>query len=321
MTLFLHTLDSTIYSIPSSIYTLSFIQKQAVMGWFWADQYPKPQGVGATNNSEKPKSESKCPVNHSRQGSASGCPVAPKGVEKSKCPVDHNQRKGLSGWLSKGKTGETTEELINPLNNMPKLSQQKAPGQKLELPTQRSISTIPKGPSDSEGLWEYPSPQQMFNAMLRKGGGDIPEDAVESMVDVHNFLNEGAWQEILQWEKPYTEASKVNPRLLRFTGRPDDMSPRAQLLQVLGKVYPSKFGTPPPFDRHDWTVLRGDSHGKWHEVRYVIDYYSGPDEGDSPTFILDVRPALDSVNSTVDRLDRVVGRVWRKAMGKGNGSQ
>ena len=61
--------------------------------------------------------------------------------------------------------------------------------------------------------------------MIRKGkidpntGEEIPEDAVESMVNVHNFLNEGCWQEILDWEKPYTEKSKIEPKLLKFKER------------------------------------------------------------------------------------------------------
>jgi len=49
-------------------------------------------------------------------------------------------------------------------------------------------------------MWEYPSPQQMYNAMIRKGYDDTPAEHVESMVAVHNFLNEGAWREIENWE-------------------------------------------------------------------------------------------------------------------------
>lgn len=199
---------------------------------------------------------------------------------------------------------------------MPELSSAKASHQTVELPTERTLSTIPRGENPQEGVWEYPSPQQMYNAMLRKGGGEIPEDAVESMVDVHNFLNEGAWDEILKWEKPYTENTRIQPRLLKFTGRPNDMSPRAQVLQMLGKIYPSKYGVPPPFDRHDWTVLRAEKDGKWQQVRYVIDYYSSEDdESGNPSFVLDVRPALDSVSSAVDRFNFWSGSVIHKALG------
>lgn len=200
---------------------------------------------------------------------------------------------------------------------MPELSSLRAEGQKIHLPTERTLSSIPRGVSREEGVWEYPSPQQMFNAMLRKSPSDeIPEDAVESMVDVHNFLNEGAWDEILKWEEPHTKATMMQPRLLKFTGRPNDTTPRAHMLQFLGKIYPSKYGVPPPFDRHDWTVLRGATTGEWQHVRYVIDYYSGEeDEHGEPTFVLDVRPALDSVTSAVDRFNKATGSVWHKALG------
>lgn len=54
-----------------------------------------------------------------------------------------------------------------------------------------------------------------------------------------------------------------------------------------------------PFDRHDWIIERNGT-----SVRYVIDFYSGQVEaGDKPLAIhLDVRPALDSPQSVVDRL-------------------
>ena len=45
----------------------------------------------------------------------------------------------------------------------------------------------------------------MYNAMLRKLYDDTPEDVVESMVAVHNFLNEGAWAEIEGWEARFAK--------------------------------------------------------------------------------------------------------------------
>jgi len=84
-------------------------------------------------------------------------------------------------------------------------------------------------------------------------------------------------------------------------GRPDELSPKARL-----KTW---FGWIAPFDRHDWTI---DRCGK--EVRYVIDYYydessSHLDQRPSLTsrdsvksIYVDVRPALDSVGSFMDRL-------------------
>lgn len=45
------------------------------------------------------------------------------------------------------------------------------------------------------------------------------------------------------------KANGYEPRLLRFLGRPDDITPKALAKMVLGH--------PLPFDRHDWVVDRG----------------------------------------------------------------
>ncbi|KAK6458780.1 cytochrome c/c1 heme-lyase [Scheffersomyces xylosifermentans] len=279
------------------------------MGWFWAETRPAVS-TGAV-------APAKCPVDHKalqaqkQNAQASGCPIDHSAYSKktqatssdteAKCPVKHDDN-------------------LNPLNNMPvNLSSERIPGQKITLSTVRTISSIPRGESEDQGLWEYPSPQQMLNAMVRKGKAqDIPEDAVESMVDVHNFLNEGAWQQILEWEHKYTKETKIEPRLKMFTGRPDDMSPRAQMYLLLGKLFPNTFNTQPPFDRHDWTVLRSLGLNKgWKEVRYVIDYYSAPDEDDNmPAFMLDTRPALDNPTNAIDRFTHWSYPLYKKAMGE-----
>ena len=130
------------------------------------------------------------------------------------------------------------------------ISQERAPNQTVDLGVDRELSSIPRG--DSEGNWEYPSPQQMYNAMLRKGHTDTPQDAVESMVAVHNFLNEGAWNEIVGWERTFAKGlgsgwdkcrrgeenlgfelmkeelmgrvdEATEPRLIRFQGRPKEL--------------------------------------------------------------------------------------------------
>ena len=83
---------------------------------------------------------------------------------------------------------------------MPNLAQERAPGQTMELPLEREVSTIPRAKDSSK--WEYPSAQQFYNALVRKGW-ETPEEHVQTMVDIHNFLNEEAWQEILKWEPQY----------------------------------------------------------------------------------------------------------------------
>jgi cytochrome c heme-lyase len=166
------------------------------------------------------------------------------------------------GSKSSQATSSTPSKLAkyNPLNYMfSDLSQERAAKQKIALDTEREPSSIPKG--SGEGNWEYPSPQQMYNALLRKGYHDTDPEHVTSMVSVHNFLNEGAWNEIRVWEGIFSQglsegwkrcergeagidesvADAADPKLVRFQGRPKDMTPKATMVQVMGYIYPSKF--------------------------------------------------------------------------------
>ncbi|KAJ5632244.1 hypothetical protein N7490_008583 [Penicillium lividum] len=311
------------------------------MGWFWADSQPQvPVAPHPTSTNASPPPA--CPMHESRQAPSSpegSCPmkstdspfyVAPKSPAQS---AQEPAAPAKSSTLSK----------LNPMNYMfASISQERAANQTVDLPVDREVSSIPRG--DSNQNWEYPSPQQMYNAMLRKGHTDTPQDAVESMVAVHNFLNEGAWNEIVGWERTFAKGLKegwtkcrrgeenlswelakaemtgdidqaTEPRLIRFQGRPKELTPKAQFMQALGWVYPSKFETKPPFDRHDWYVQRQTPWGT-KEVRYVIDYYSGPPEPTGePVFFLDIRPALDSPTAAVERLMRWGGDTWWRASG------
>ncbi|KAL1953594.1 hypothetical protein VTO42DRAFT_2575 [Malbranchea cinnamomea] len=307
------------------------------MGWFWA--------TPATPAAETRKplidlNSSGCPVQPSLSNQQSSCPVRTtdspfRPPPSSSSHQPHQEQPPLSE--------KSTFSRLNPLNYMfSHISQERAPNQTVYLPTEREISSIPRG--DSAGNWEYPSPQQMYNALLRKGYTDTPQEAVEEMVAVHNFLNEGAWQEIVVWESTFADGlksgwekcrrgsenlamelekekqrgeylKKAQPQLLRFMGRPQDRSPKASILQVMGWIYPAKFGTPPPFDRHDWYVLRQTPSGP-KEVRYVIDFYSGPPEPTGePVFYLDIRPALDSPTAALERLMMWGSDIWWKASG------
>ncbi|KAI5956516.1 CYC3 [Candida jiufengensis] len=277
------------------------------MGWFWAENKdfnstaaPAPSQITQTTSSNI----SGCPIDHSSYTKSKSTSTS----SKPACPVLPS-------------TDNSNDEVLNPLNNMPMaISSELAPGQKIKLSTERTISTIPRGETSDQGLWEYPSPQQMYNAMLSKGKGQgIPEDAVESMVEVHNFLNEGAWQQILEWENKYTDETKIEPRLKKFTGKPHDLSPKAQIYLWLGKIFPETFNSIPPFDRHDWTILRSNGKNQgWKEIRYIIDYYGAPDDEETgmPSFMLDTRPALDDFGSIKDRIIDFAGPTWRKAMGE-----
>ncbi|KAF4610888.1 hypothetical protein D9613_007021 [Agrocybe pediades] len=246
--------------------------------------------MGQTNSRVEPATSAKAsPVPHT-------VPVAEDHSSKpAKCPIDHNPAPKLAEC-------PVDHSSLSPLNQMPTLSQEPAQNQSVRLPTNRTESSIPR----DQGLkWEYPSPQQFYNALVRKGW-ETPEEHVETMVEIHNFLNEEAWEEVLKWERRRNPDDDI--QLARFMGKPGQLSPKARLYMFAGWLLPSRFNTEPPFDRHDW-IIRRPKTGE--EVRYVIDYYSAPPEPDgSPVFSLDVRPAIDNFGSVKDRIAVATEEVW-----------
>ncbi|KAK7727269.1 Cytochrome c1 heme lyase [Cytospora paraplurivora] len=184
------------------------------------------------------------------------------------------------------------------------------------LTTDREVSTIPRasaagatalpiGPSNHEtetgadprtGNWVYPSEKMFFEAMKRKGHDTRVAD-MKTVVPIHNAVNERAWKEIREWEKPYEATTcPQGPMLYSFMGLSTNMSPRARLNTLLGYTA--------PFDRHDWII---DRCGK--KVEYVIDFYAGKPgaAGGVPSFFLDVRPKLNSWEGVKMRALRGVG--------------
>lgn len=226
----------------------------------------------------------------------SECPVKHDAVKPAECPVKHSEPPVAGGCPVKHDNVE-----IDPTNNMPKVPELSVwPGQKQELNKERTTSTIPKGsftPFHQEGIkegesWVYPSEQQFFNAMKRKGF-DAKEEDMGTVVAIHNAVNERTWREVLKWETRYHSKHCAEPKLLKFLGRPTDMSPKARFLTTF-------LGYVEPFDRHDWTV---DRCGE--EVRYVVDFYRGKisaRDGTPIAFHVDARPALDSFSALQDRV-------------------
>lgn len=172
-----------------------------------------------SSSSSRPPAQ--CPMH---QADVSPPPAAANAP--AKCPIQH--------------------DALDPTTHMPvNLSLSRQPDQKLDLPTERTASTIPR-PSSAPGgeaygtgnTWDYPSPQQFYNALVRKGW-ETPEDSVEVMVAIHNFLNERAWDEVMKWEKRLPGGDQS--QLSRFQGRPGELSPKARFHLWAGKLFPSKF--------------------------------------------------------------------------------
>ncbi|OEH75717.1 cytochrome c1 heme lyase [Cyclospora cayetanensis] len=151
------------------------------------------------------------------------------------------------------------------------------------LSTERASSSIPS----KEGHWKYPSEKQFYTATLRKGHA-VGAGSMPAVVAIHNAVNEETWRQIKEWEALHGDTCAAS-KLIRFVGRPSELSLKARLRHWGGFER--------PFDRHDWLV---DRCGK--NIRYIIDYYDGKGEGDKVSICVDVRPDLSSFCNAWDRV-------------------
>lgn len=208
------------------------------------------------------------------------CPVFKTDPSISECPILNDEMKNGASCKS---------DTLNPSTNMPfpeHLQQSTDPAAN-DLSIDRESSTIPRADAIGDGAsWQYPSPRMFYNALKRKGKG-VPAENIDTMLAVHNYLNEAVWKEVAEKEK--TLHPQCEPKLKRFMGRPEDWSPTAWW-------HVKMRGGEPPFDRHDWYIDRCGC-----EVRYVIDYYSGHPESGEATFNVDIRPAIDTPQALLDR--------------------
>jgi cytochrome c heme-lyase len=198
------------------------------------------------------------------------------------------------------------------LEEAARYAQTPQPDQTIPLAFDRQVSSIPRGTGSisddnsvkvpdhqlihdddnkNEKKWVYPSEQQMYNAMRKKGWTNVPEESIPVVLKIHNHINESTWNQILDWENVNTSSSPSSSsssqlQLVRFQGRPNDMSPKAYIFSKLLRLYD------PPFDRHDWYVQKSN-HSRIQ--RYVIDYYYLPTTNPNmpPIPYIDARPALD----------------------------
>lgn len=270
--------------------------------------------------------------------------LPPRSTGAAKCPVDHDAQQAMlkarSQSGAKCPVKHDTSDGLNPLNSIPvDLATAKQPGQVMDLSTERTPSSIPRA-RDAEGqdegeVWDYPSPQQFYNALVRKGW-ETPEESMEVVTEIHNFLNEAAWEEVMQWERRFP--GSVSPSFLIHTAYvqrrvvPIEKSSRqtaralsqGEMVPFLGTdlAFTVQVSLPPstgrpdlmfsgekPFDKHEWILSRPATGVT---ARYIIDYYSaGTDAEGSPVFSLDVRPALDSLEAINQRV-QVAFEEWMK---------
>lgn len=219
------------------------------------------------------------------------------------------------------------------------------PDQKgVALSTHRMVSSIPRGATEetdkgphhqattapaaqekkASSNWIYPSEQQFFNALRKKGWNDVQAEEIPSVLEIHNTVNERTWKQVIRWEEDMDRdistdnqqkgAVETDLKLVRFQGRPKDLSPQAFIWTTLLRQMEA------PFDRHDWYVQKqprqqqqqGSSSATqpndFPVQRYVIDYYMipPPDPNMPPTPYVDARPALDSPRAFYLRASRLI---------------
>ncbi|CAK4033079.1 cytochrome c1 heme lyase [Lecanosticta acicola] len=251
--------------------------------------------------------EAKCPVDHKTRekwleaakakGQQQPTPSHPP-IASSSTPIQPSR------WSLDGGRWE-------PIQSIPSLSPASQPKRPkmYTLSQDREISSIPRAvtisPSDlnsaeraalpannekdtghdrDSGNWIYPSQEMFFNAMQRKGHSADPSD-MQSIVPIHNAVNERAWSEIKVWERGWGGERCGGPKLVSFAGDSKALTPRARWKSMMGYTE--------PFDRHDWVIDRCGT-----KVEYVIDFYKGKETPGKPggplSFYLDVRPKLNS---------------------------
>ena len=150
-----------------------------------------------------------CPIDHSSSSKpSSSAPSSSSSTSASAatCPIDHGGASAAAAAAapapprSRGTVYNVYSQPIDPSNQMPATAAQApSPGQTKPLSTNRVQATIQKGGTD--GTWTYPSPQMFWNALVRKGKADgVSEDDMDSVVSIHNEMNERAWAGLLTWE-------------------------------------------------------------------------------------------------------------------------
>jgi cytochrome c heme-lyase len=288
------------------------------------------------NKSSTASSASEQTQNVAASSLAGGCPVDHASLDSAKAASTQQQTStpfSLASWWGSNAASSANSAAASgtesasscpvvkddappaSLEEAAKHAQTPLPDQSWPLRTDRQVSSIPRGDvpagtgphhqptATSTPKWVYPSEQQLYNAMRKKGWSNIPEDSISAVLHIHNNINEGTWRKIQDWE-----GSEATLKLAKFQGRPGTLTPKAFLLTKVLRLYEE------PFDRHDWYV-ENVATGK--QQRYVIDYYSptAAQAALAPTnktevAEVDVRPALDDGRAVFLRGQRVMQDVF-----------
>ncbi|POS83312.1 hypothetical protein EPUL_003861 [Erysiphe pulchra] len=130
----------------------------------------------------------------------------PPGERSAKCEENnHNHNHDINdnqGWR-RGKPSPTISLRVDrEISTIPRTQSQLLDGNG-EVENKRLAANCENESGVSpEGNWIYPSEKMFFDAMRRKGFNSEVRD-MKTIVPIHNAVNEQAWKEIKQWEKPW----------------------------------------------------------------------------------------------------------------------
>jgi cytochrome c heme-lyase len=131
-----------------------------------------PEAIAAHKARQAPKA-AQCPIDHASlpPEAIAAHKARTAAAEKKECPIDHGGMMGALG-ATVGAPGA-----LNPVNHIPQglSATEKAPGQQLDLSTERTMSTIPRPQTKEDAygggedkVWAYPSPQQFYVSRGRR---------------------------------------------------------------------------------------------------------------------------------------------------------
>ncbi|TAQ85087.1 hypothetical protein B7494_g6587 [Chlorociboria aeruginascens] len=159
-----------------------------------------------------------CPVDHKTRAA-----WLKSNVQKQEFPLPPSDHKFLSAEPSSHSSSSPDSQTPAPTTargffaRFFSSSPTDSPKTSSALCNEREISTIPRAsvlddakPANSEkesgvsksGNWVYPSERMFFEAMRRKGY-ESREGDMKTIVPIHNAVNERAWREIREWERPW----------------------------------------------------------------------------------------------------------------------
>lgn len=167
-----------------------------------------------------------CPAGRDSTPTAPQCPIineskANTQASSAKCPAT---QAAMQSKCPSNTTGDLDKDHLKWIENVNAV----VASNPSALDSSRTVSSIPKHQGAN---WEYPSHSQFYAALLRKNKPAPPEN-INTMVDIHNFLNEACWDEIQRWENKY-HCECQQRYLIKFQGKPNELSPLARFYSAV----------------------------------------------------------------------------------------